>query len=175
VKLIRPYIPIAVRVQVAERQVRETSGYHPKSIEHPEWSMRFRLSAALEFLFGEDAKAELHHRPALCNRWKSNTGEYVPAANDPEYLVYLVKGEHDIETRVRGVGAQRSDLGQRRYLKRLARNRAHRIPIGYPITPHRGFFKVVKPKAKRPWRWPKGRKLRSKPINARWRRRKVGG
>jgi hypothetical protein len=76
--------------------------------------------------------------------------DYVPPANDPAFLVYLSKDEHDIETRVRGLGAQRSDLGQRRYNKKVAKNRAK--------------------DKKRPGRWPR-RQLRSKAINASWRRR----
>jgi len=92
-------------------------------------------------------KYELHHDPALCNRrsykrmvkGKLRTF-YDPPANDPEHLVYLAEDDHDIRTRVRGVGAQRSDLGQRRYLKRVARNRASKTAA-----------KVRRPKVKRAW------------------------
>lgn len=150
-KLRRPYIPLAVRVVVAERQLHEIA-LRPKFPVGS--SSAARLKIALWYLFG-DAKAELHHRPALCNRpFDFTTQDYTPVANDPEYLVYLRKWDHEIETRVRGVGAQRSDLGQRRYLKKVARNRA----------------KARKPKRS----WPK-RRLR-KAINARWRwpKRKTG-
>ncbi len=149
-KLRRPYIPLAVRVQVAERQMRENGIQFTGQA-----NLSFRLKRALDILSRERGKMELHHRPALVNRpFLFEAQDYFPPANDPEYLVYLLKYDHDIETRVRGVGAQRSDLGQRRYLKKVARNR------------------MAKDK-KRPGRWPK-RKLRSKPINSRWRRKKFG-
>lgn len=49
-------------------------------------------------------KVELHNRPALCNRpWND------PPANSTDHLVYLAVDDHAIETRVRGIGAQRSD------------------------------------------------------------------
>ena len=116
-KLHRPYIPLAVRIQVAERQA-DALGYR---FDHPVLSVK--LAALIRFLFGGQ-KFELHHRPSLINRpFDFRTQDYSPLANDPQYLVYLPKQEHDIETRVRGVGAQRSDLSQRRYLKRVARNR----------------------------------------------------
>lgn len=115
-KLHRPYIPLAVRIQVAERQA-DALGYR---FDHPVLSVK--LAALIRFLFGGQ-KFELHHRPSLINRpFDFRTQDYSPLANDPQYLVYLPKQEHDIETRVRGVGAQRSDLSQRRYLKRVARN-----------------------------------------------------
>jgi hypothetical protein len=173
-KLHRPYIPIATRVRVAERQLRE----HGRRVESRENLLKvvtlqrsssgvvrrtpMTMGRILKFylqILGstltdrEWSSLELHHRPALCNRYRDmETGEYLPPANDPEHLIYLPRGEHDIETRVHGVGAQRSDLGQRRYLKKVAKNRSK--------------------DKKRPSRWPKGRKLRSKPINARWRRRR---
>jgi hypothetical protein len=46
---------------------------------------------------------------------------YVPDANDPDYLVYVPKQDHDIETRVRGQGAQLSDLAIARKRKRKER------------------------------------------------------
>jgi hypothetical protein len=154
VRLSRPYTPLAIRLQVAARQCRDHGMVPPDG-----GSMGKRLQrtlAVLAMVYLSSGKLELHHRPALCNRqiflrpdWEHY---YVPAANDPEYLVYLPKGDHDVETRVRGVGAQRSDLGQRRYNKKVAKNR-------------------VKDK-KRPGRWRK-RKLRSRAINPGWRRKRT--
>jgi hypothetical protein len=145
----RPYIPLAVRIAVAERQC---DGYGLLVAYHGDQSLKEHLRRALRalshFLPG---KVELHHRPALVNRlFDFKAQDYVPPANDPAFLVYLSKDEHDIETRVRGVGAQRSDLGQRRYNKKVAKNRAK--------------------DKKRPGRWPR-RQLRSKAINARWKRK----
>ena len=163
-KLHRPYIPLAIRIKVVERQLRKKVGWtdlmfsHARSGFSREGGLLHYLLQKLSASDGvESYQWELHHRPALINRPSGidtvrGTVVYIPDANDPDYLVYLAKPEHDIETRVRGVGAQRSDLGQRRYNRKVARNRA--------------------PKPKRPWRWPKGRKLRSRAINPGWRRKR---
>lgn len=136
-KLKRPYISLKIRIAVAERQCRD---YGLVVIRAPSVSSKIWLGSLLRalsvFLPG---RLELHHRPALVNRHRKRNGEYDPPANDPDYLVYLAKPEHDIETRVRGIGAQRSDLSQRRYLKHVARNR----------------LKQSKPKRK----WPKRRMM----------------
>jgi hypothetical protein len=127
-RLSRPYIPLAVRVEVAERQCREC-GLHPqidvRILKTDTLGARLKraLLALSAMAWCQRQRLELHHRPALVNRRRKRNGEYDPPANDPFYLVYLPKKDHDIETRVRGVGAQRSDLSQRRYLKKVARNR----------------------------------------------------
>ncbi len=171
-RLLRPYIPITVRIQVAERQLREQFGWteimltrmrRPRSGEHMTPTKTTLLDRLIEKISAGiriehphfDGTLELHHRPALTNRpFNFKPQDYDPPANDPEFLVYISDFDHYIETNVRGVGAQRSDLGQRRYNKKVARNR------------------MAKDK-KRPGRWPK-RKLRSKPINSRWRRQRFG-
>lgn len=131
-RLRRPYIPLAVRLQVAERQGAERfrdwlllkiSGGCPAS--PPSERLRWMLAILFD---PRAAPPELHHRPALCNRPRKRNGDYDPPANDPDHLVYLAEHDHAIETRVRGVGAQRSDLGQRRYLKRVKRNRDKQRP-----------------------------------------------
>ena len=150
-RLPRPHIPISVRVQVAERQMHERgltdwspgmpTGFHSKTA---------LLDYYLRRLFG-DGTFELHHRPALVNRERYRRGGktfYKPDANDPNHLVYLLDDEHDIETRVRGVGAQLSDLGQARKRKRAARK----------LDKKRRISKI--PARVNPW--PKGRKLRSR-------------
>jgi hypothetical protein len=100
--------------------------YHPYGL---------RLSVVLEALFG-DAKVELHHRPALVNRQRKNNGDYVPDANDPEYLFYVPEDEHDIETRVRGLHGQHSDLALARKHKRKER-KAKRRKIKWASRPLR--------------------------------------
>lgn len=119
-RLDRPHIPIAIRLQVACRQAYEKLHY----LHVPQrGSLESQLRTVIAILFGDD-KIELHHRPALVNRPRNaKDTDYVPPANDPDYLVYLRKRDHEIETRVRGVGAQRSDLSQARYLKKLRKNR----------------------------------------------------
>lgn len=126
-RLHRPYIPLKVRLAVAERQLFEAE---PDKVGYAVMGRKTagnRLRALLSYLFGI-AAVELHHRPALVNRMRRKKfgGKvvYIPDANDPEHLVYLRAADHDVETRVRGLGAQRSDLAQARYLKRVARNKA---------------------------------------------------
>lgn len=135
----RRYVPLSVRVQVAERQFdAATSFAHVNGDRHAtvfrsfvdrdHWRagtpLQRQLDLLLQLLFG-DAKTELHHRPALVNRpLNRRKTDTVPPANDPEHLVYLLKDEeHRIETYIRGIGAQRSDVSQRRYLKKVAKNR----------------------------------------------------
>ena len=80
----------------------------------------------LRDLFPDAGCYELHHRPALVNRRRyvrKGKVVYDPPANDPDFLVYLPEHDHDIETRVRGVGALRSDLAEARRAKRIKRNR----------------------------------------------------
>lgn len=96
-KLVRPYIPLSVRLEVALRQ-----------------------------LFG-DEPFHLDHDPALCNRTigYGPNGEvyYEPAANDPDFLIYRNAESHRVKTFIKGEGARRSDMGQRRYLKRVIARR----------------------------------------------------
>lgn len=129
--LHRPYIPLEIRCQVAERQMREKNAVLAASVLYGQRheSDGKKLRVLLRCLFG-DEKFELHHRPSLVNRRRYvRNGKvfYDPPANDPEHLVYLAEDDHDIETRIRGIGAQRSDLSQRRYNKRVAENRERKV------------------------------------------------
>jgi hypothetical protein len=129
-KLPRPYIPLSVRLAVVTRQCREAGiGVAPTSSKKAEL-----INACLRRLFS-DAKVHLDHDPALCNRGlviakvSKGVGKivgYEPDANDPDFLIYRIKPNHEIKTRVRGDGAQRSDFAQRRYLKRVAKNRTEK-------------------------------------------------
>lgn len=122
-RLPRPYIPLSVRVVVAERQCRKAD-ITPLSETHTSAALPRRLSDRLSYnlrqLFGEN-KIELHHRPALVNRRRKRNGDYDPPANDPDFLVYLPEDVHDIETRIRGLRGQHSDLALARKRKRLER------------------------------------------------------
>jgi hypothetical protein len=147
-KLYRPYVPIAIRVQVAERQLRQSPLIGASCLDRPDTLSGSAWLAHLLLLLFDVRKYELHHRPALCNRrWVPRKSDYDPPANDPEHLVYLAEDEHDIETRVRGVGAQRSDLGQRNYLKRVKRNRENVKRKGRSVKSP----SVNKSTAKRKW------------------------
>lgn len=124
----RPYIPLKVRVRVAERQLRVKDERLARSVLYGLVydTERRKLTVLLGCLFDREP-CHLDHDPALVNRrWNSRTKDYVPRANDPEHLIYRTKIDHDIKTRIRGIGAQRSDLGQARYNKRVARNRSRK-------------------------------------------------
>lgn len=104
-RLPRPYIPLKVRLQVAERQV----GFKPC----PEATASSRLQGILMMLFG-DSPAHLDHDPPLAARKKikNKAGEiigYRPAANDPNYLIYRTAGAHRLKTNVRGEHGQHPD------------------------------------------------------------------
>ena len=124
-RLHRPYIPVAIRVMVAERQARQRGLelVDRRGLAGRIWSDSKYLKILLSMLF-DGQKAELHHRPALVNRRRyirNGKSFYDPPANSDEHLFYLLDDDHDIETRVRGVGAQLSDLGTARKRKRRER------------------------------------------------------
>lgn len=111
----RPYIPLAIKLAVAERQA--------IMAPMPGANKRDRLQGILAMLFGSK-EVQLDHTIALVNRkFNPRTGRYTPDANNPDFLVWRTKEDHDIKTRVRGDGAQHSDLALRRKSKRIARNR----------------------------------------------------
>jgi hypothetical protein len=104
----------------------------------PTWAIKYtgsaerRVRLKLEEFFAGRA-VELHHRPALCNRqrmlFKSGPPAYLPDANDPDCLIYLLAGsgeEHDVETRVRGLRGQHSDLALARKRRRAERKKTRR-------------------------------------------------
>lgn len=169
-RLHRPHIPISVRAEVAERQLCAAGDFGKVSVAmHYDLPSGKRLANALRLLFG-DHPCELHHRPGLLNRHRyvrNGKTFYDPLANDPDHLVYLAVDDHDIETRVRGQGAQRSDLGQARYNKRVAKNREKikvrpiraKIVVGMTVSAP-GFRKGRIVAMGRGRAWPKGRKLR---------------
>ncbi len=149
-RLLRPHIPMAVLLQVALRHVLERD-----IVVAVDDSLRKKekLRCLLYILFG-DAKVELHHNPALVNRQRKKHGGYDPPANDPQHLEYLIKDDHDIETRVRGRHGQHSDLGLARKNKRIARNR----------DPNRRKAKIAKSAKRWPSRpFPAGRRFQKRP------------
>jgi hypothetical protein len=153
-KLVRPYIPLKVKVQVIARQLQENGQLgvvlmaDGKSLSK---ALRFMLSA----LF--DGKVHLDHDPPLCLREiiDAEKGLYEPDANDPHYLVYRSEEEHRLKTFIRGDGAQLSDAGKRR--KEIKRKRK-----SLTLAPFALGLRVIRD---RPSRWPpKGsRPLRGKP------------
>lgn len=133
-RLYRPHVPLAVRCQVAARQV----GYPLGSIESEDWSQTQLLDYLLSILrlkLGA-AQLQLDHHPALQNRTLivfsgSQTVNYDPPANDPAGLIYRTRDAHRIKTLVRGDGAQLSDAAIARKRKRKER-KANRPKTQWP-------------------------------------------
>lgn len=139
-RLYRPYVPLKVRLIVAERQC-DLRGINSGAIALLH-SGGDRLKVMLNVLFG-DSTVALDHDPALVNRIKRKViaydkktdgvkfiTRYSPDANDPRFLIYREAGkpgdgsDHDIKTRVRGEHGQHSDLALARKEKRRAKKRA---------------------------------------------------
>lgn len=161
-RLYRPHIPLSVRVQVAERQLDKTADfwmlYCITDFQSAGVRLNFLLFGLSQQLDCEVSDLRLDHDPALCNRVQVRSGlgrtRYIPDANDPEHLIYRTKADHDIKTRVRGDGAQHSDLA----LRRIAKRRARKAEGGKLST--RRLAKPGKRRDKKPWPkrpMPKGR------------------
>lgn len=134
-KLPRPYVPLKVRILVARRQVLQLpdnpfsqsmksiiAAVPIENINYTKYTLQLLLAS-----LGMLHDAQLDHDPPLMLRQKLyHNGTHVaysPPANDPEFLIYRNASDHKIKTLIRGNGAQRSDFAQRRYLKRLEKNR----------------------------------------------------
>lgn len=153
-----PMPPLAVRVQVARRQV-EARANVPVSIEALSLARQLRaLLASLRSLWGlpEDAVLPLDHNPALIlrpynPRVHDVAARYTPHAHDPNALQYRSAGDHDFKTFGRKPGAAKtvttkgSDIGIKAKFNRLEGR--------------------TKGRPKRPW--PKGRKLQSRGFEQR--------
>ena len=164
-RLYRPHIPLSVRVQVATRQLDAWDERARIRSPRPSssWTLKHQLAFLLDILsesLGCDpVDLRLDHDPALCNRKlvhrrKTGTIDYDPPANDPSHLLYRTKAAHDIKTRVRGDGAQHSDLA----LRRIAKRRAAKAGRGKLSTNR--LAKPAKRRNKQPWPsrpMPKGR------------------
>lgn len=124
-RLYRPHIPLSVRLDVVHRQLQRMG---KQTVVFEQETKASQLAGLLKFLayqLGCDPKdLRLDHDPALCNRQRRGEGRktrYTPDANDPEHLIYRTHAAHDIKTRIRGDGAQHSDLALRRIAKRRER------------------------------------------------------
>lgn len=117
-RLYRPYIPLSVRVAVAERQLGFFSplwGVYCHTVDHAKQmgqplSLSFRLKLLLGWLF-PDGQFQLDHDPALEQRKRRGTGvntRYSPPANAPECLFYRSKDEHLEKTTGRKPGAAKT-------------------------------------------------------------------
>lgn len=121
----RPYIPLSVRVAVAERQLMALRGtqvthgwwdyylYRCRSGGH--WSAAQRLKHLLPKLseiLGD--VLQLDHDPALIlrqykvDRRKPEAAWFTPNANDPDHLIYRTLGDHGHKTTGRRAGAAKT-------------------------------------------------------------------
>lgn len=111
-RIPRPYIPIGVKVTVAKRQARAAGC----SID---WNALEKLCGddqlrvLLNVLF-PDIVCHLDHDPPLMLRDRTKHGDYLPDANDPDWMIWRSKDGHRLKTYVRGDGAQLSDAAKRR-------------------------------------------------------------
>ena len=160
-RLFRPHVPLAVRCDVAERQL--LAGF-----EHPHARVytsartaggRLKvLLAALAAQFGcEVSELRLDHDPPLGARrvtgWPSvGPGvHYEPDANDPDHLFYRPHGpqhagSHLIKTNIRGDHGQHPDRVLIKKDRRLTENKPPRRKVKIKS---RGFDKVSRPFQKR--------------------------
>lgn len=123
-RLYRPHIPLAIRVQVAGRQLSER-GLHLRveAIKVATDTCGEQLAILLLLLSNtigcKPADLRLDHDPALAARPKERRGLssktfYTPDANDPDHLFYRPHGpehagSHLIKTNVRGDNGQHPD------------------------------------------------------------------
>lgn len=121
------------------------------------YTTRTKLDELAALLGVSASELRLDHNPALVNRRRRGEGKktvYVPDANDPEYLIYRTRSDHDIKTRVRGDGAQLSDLAIVRKRKRKSRKMTK-----LKIKAVSGW---LRPGGNAKRKWPTGQKLQSR-------------
>lgn len=152
----RPYIPLSVRVEVAEREVQKGLWWplYCSAVEVGGMTLGTRLAILLEHLkqdFGGDVP-QLDHDPALILRPYVD-GYYSPAANDPAYLTYRASRKHLEKT-----------TGRKHDAEKTVTTKGSDIWLKSKFNRLEGRTKQ-RPKAKIPSRknpWPKGRKLQAK-------------
>jgi hypothetical protein len=137
IRRVRPYIPLKVRVEVAERQAKyyaDPLWWQVYCAAEPEVKLKPRLKSLLQYLF--DGKAHLDHDPALILRVYDPVAKtYTPDANDPDFLIYRGIEEHLEKTVGRKVGALKtvttkgSDIWMKTKFKRLEQPSATRQRI----------------------------------------------
>jgi hypothetical protein len=135
----RPHVPIAVRVEVAERDV----------LKGPWWPLYERcvnlsLGRRLSILLGHFPKGtQLDHDPALILRkFDEDTGLYTPDANDPACLTYREPREHLQKTIGRKADAEKtvttkgSDIWLKSKFNRLEGRTKQRTKAKIPSKPN---------------------------------------
>lgn len=133
-RLVRPHIPVEIRAKVIMRQAiecgmdRSAIDLLPQAMK-PSRIVRFLLARLFP---GE--QVHLDHDPALGARKKVYRNgvhvDYSPKANDPRYLIYRTKTEHQLKTNVRGEHGQYPDrvlIKKQRRLERGTKRRKVKI------------------------------------------------
>lgn len=162
-RLLRPHIPLETRCRVVIRQLGELWPEERldavraiKGSRSYAKTLSYLLDVLSELLGCPARDLALDHDPALGAREKvfNAAGDhigYVPAANDPEHLIYREKHAHHIKTQIRGDGAQRPDrvlIKRNRKLEQkpnMKPKRKQKIP-SRPFPKGRGFPKRPKTK-----------------------------
>lgn len=142
-----PMPPLAVRVQVAERQLGSTNfhAYSDYCLICRGLSSTEQLRRLLWWLFG-DAPRALDHDPALIlrpynPRIKDVAARYTPHAHDPAALIYREKADHQQKTTGRKPGALKtvttkgSDIGLKAKFNRLEGRTKPRLKRNMPSRP----------------------------------------
>jgi hypothetical protein len=136
----RPYIPISVRLKVAQRQFNESGASYTNyevclRRQHGNIGKRELLTLLLKTLF-PDVVAQLDHDPALILRpFDRESGKYTPDANDPDHLIWREKAAHQEKTTGRRPGARStittkgSDIGLKTKFARLEGKPKRRLKI----------------------------------------------
>lgn len=163
---VRPYIPLEVRVQVAERQLLNEVG-SDKTVSVARWiayqntkgsySSKRNLGVLLSLLAAANGDVlQLDHDPALIlrqykvDRRKPPAAWYTPNANDPAHLIYRPLRDHGEKTFGRKADAEKtvttkgSDIWLKTKFKRLeqpSKKRRAKIPARKKPWPKRSFPK----------------------------------
>lgn len=142
----RPYIPLAVRVEVAERQIRSMPDkslwwlVYRAAVDVGGMTLGDRLQELLEHL---PKGSQLDHDPALIlRRFNEKTGLYTPCANDPAYLIYRDPKDHLQKTIGRRADAEKtvttkgSDIWLKSKFNRLEGRTKQRPKAKIPSRPN---------------------------------------
>jgi hypothetical protein len=115
------------------------------------YTTRGKVKWLLELLF-RGKEVQLDHDPALVlRRISKRTGRYIPAANNPDYLVYRLKSDHLHKSTGRRPGAERtvtakgSDAWLAKKFRKLEKPKGSKSKI-----PSRPFPRSKRPFRKRP-------------------------
>lgn len=158
-KLLRPHIPLDVKLQVAARQLCQGNGLAcVLSVMASRWTKQAKLDWMLHVLFGA-GPVHLDHDPPLALRYyNERTGKYRPPANDPMHLVYRTAKEHEVKTRVRGDHGQFADLAlirrEKRRVKQAKRSQAENSKAQLSVAKQSKPSKVAGRKWPATNRWP---------------------